>query len=82
MSWHAVDRPNVLGKRENMCWTCQKSMFGCSWSKDFVPVKGWDADPDSIKSTNGKALNVTITPTYKVYDCPEYVPEEGKEETA
>lgn len=58
MGWLKGDkeRPNVLGKAENLCWVCRKAIAGCPWSKNFIPVAGWDAEPDGE--------------TYKIRDCP------------
>lgn len=48
------------------CWTCQKACGGCSWSRDFEPVKGWVADKNYLRS-NGEFAD-----TYKIIKCPEY----------
>lgn len=34
---------------ESLCWSCRNSVpdkygNGCSWSRDLIPVEGWQAD--------------------------------------
>ena len=60
MAWLRAEkeRPNILGRNENLCWVCNRAIAGCSWSKRFVPVKGWDAEPDGD--------------TYKIRSCPDF----------
>ena len=49
------------------CITCRNACGGCSWSREFVPVKGWTAEKNTIPD-NGKHAE-----TYKIIDCPEYI---------
>lgn len=53
------DRPNRLGRREQLCWDCKNAVGRCPWSRNFTPVDGWDAEADG----DG----------YKIYDCPLFV---------
>lgn len=48
------DVPDKYGKR------------GCAWSRDFKPVKGWDADETRLYSDKP-------TQSYHVRQCPEFV---------
>ena len=48
------------------CWTCKNACGGCSWSRDFTPVEGWEAVPVVIPS-NGE-----FAETYKIICCPKY----------
>lgn len=48
------------------CWTCKKACGGCSWSRSFTPVKGWEAVPTHIPS-NGEYAD-----SYKIIKCPQY----------
>ena len=48
------------------CWTCKNYVDGCSWSREFKPVHGWDAK--KVKREEGNV-------GYKILYCPEY--EEG-----
>ena len=58
MTWgkDPSEKPNILGRRENLCWSCRRVVNGCSWSLDFIPVDGWDAEPDRN--------------TFKIRNCP------------
>ena len=67
MGWGQYDRKNILGRREQLCWSCDKCISGCSWSRDFVPVPGWDADADYHTRSDARDIK-----TYKIYDCPEF----------
>lgn len=66
------------------CWTCQNAVpeirngrqYGCSWSRCLEPVEGWEAIPIT-KATGDGALKAG---TYRVKSCPEYIPDEVKEE--
>jgi len=44
--------------RTNPCIDCAKAGGKCSWSRDFIPVKGWVADK--------------IADTYEIISCPEF----------
>lgn len=54
------------------CWTCAKACKGCSWSRYFIPVPGWNAVETRIDKGDGNEP----TPSYHVIDCPEYVNDE------
>ena len=58
MAWNRSDKPNKFGRTENLCWICIKAIKGCSWSESFIPVDGWNAEPDKN--------------SYKIRDCPLY----------
>lgn len=53
------------------CWTCQKALLGCSWSKSFTPVEGWKAIP--IQRLH---MNETAKMGYQILYCPEYLADE------
>lgn len=55
-----------------ICWDCQNAVFGCSWSKDFVPVEGWDATP-TLLYANDKVHGPVQS--YEVNRCPQYIPD-------
>ena len=67
MSWHKKDKPNILGKTEQLCWACVNATGNCAWSEDLIPIPGWDADED--RTSNGDI-------TYKIRDCPLYTPQD------
>ena len=48
------------------CWTCKNACGGCSWSRDFEPVKGWEAEK-TFHPTNGEFVE-----SYYIKSCPEY----------
>ena len=59
---------------ETLCWTCQNACGGCSWSKSFTPVEGWKAKPTQIKTV----YNDVFEESYRVIECPEYIPDEPR----
>ena len=67
MGWTRNDRPNRIGKREQLCWSCEKCISMCSWSREFIPIPGWDAIEEH--HTRADERNVD---SYKIYNCPEY----------
>ena len=50
-----------------ICWRCKNALGGCSWSKNFKPVKGWEAVATKIDSNYKNGIE-----SYKVITCPEY----------
>lgn len=48
-------KKNILGKSETLCFSCVHAVpveskgTGCPWSRDFRPVKGWDAEPTTLR---------------------------------
>ena len=52
---------------EQLCWRCQKACGGCSWSRNFEPVEGWEATPTVVKDSVGDI------DSYKITGCPEFV---------
>ena len=50
-------------KKSTLCWDCANYDDGCSWSRDFTPVKGWNA-----YKTKGNCYD-----SYCVVECPEFV---------
>lgn len=57
--------------RDTLCWKCQRALGFCSWSRNFVPVKGWTAKPTLIKQKEGN-----YTKSYCVEKCPQFIKEE------
>jgi hypothetical protein len=56
-----------------LCWDCAKCIGGCSWSKEFKPVDGWDAVPTIVKiAPGGHNRKPRITNSFKVLSCPEF----------
>jgi len=49
--------------KHSLGWDCSKAIRnGCSWAKDFIPVKGWTAEPTRKKTFD----------SFRVIDCPEF----------
>ena len=55
------------GTTRSICWDCERACCGCSWSKDFKPVKGWTAIPTKMKLKGNQT-----TGTYIVTECPDF----------
>ena len=53
--------------RWQLCCTCKKACGGCLWSKYFLPLIGWDAEPTIIKDSEGDFSS------YRIHKCPEYI---------
>lgn len=55
------------------CWSCTKYAGGCSWTRKFEPIPGWDAVP-TVKSGSCRGNGVKYAPieTYDIRYCPEY----------
>lgn len=49
------------------CYVCKNACGGCAWSRSFIPVKGWDATPTTIKDSEGDFSS------YKIHKCPEFI---------
>ena len=57
---------------KTICWTCQNACGGCSWSKSFIPVEGWEAEPAMLYAKDKAHGGVQ---SYEVLRCPEYIPD-------
>ena len=54
-------------KEMTLCWDCANACTdGCSWSKSFIPVEGWDA----------VEMHIGRDPSYLVKECPKFVPDD------
>jgi hypothetical protein len=51
-----------------LCWSCKNSIGYCSWSKDFTPVDGWEAEKTKLKLHSGG-----YDTSYAVKKCPLYI---------
>ena len=58
-------RKNV--RRGTLCWECKNACGGCSWSRHFIPVSGWDAEETTLKCLDGDIKS------FFVNSCPEYI---------
>ncbi len=59
-------------KSRTICWTCARAYGGCSWSRTFTPVAGWEAEHRSLKNNNAGKW-VTVLDSYTVKECPLYI---------
>ena len=58
--------------RNQLCWSCGKACGGCSWSRNFTPIQGWDATP-CRRVYNDAAVGTRYVDSYIIRKCPEYV---------
>ena len=52
---------------EQPCWRCQNACGGCSWSREFQPVEGWEAEPTIIM---GDGVEI---PSFEIKKCPMFI---------
>lgn len=60
--------------RSQLCWNCKNAVpsasTGCSWSRSFVPVDGWDAEETVLyQVANGRSTEVR---SFHIMYCPEF----------
>lgn len=55
------------GHKGTLCWNCKNACGGCSWSRSFTPVEGWNARETTLKSADGNIQSFFVT------DCPEFI---------
>ena len=48
-----------------ICWRCGKALGGCSWSRSFTPIPGWEAELTGTRSG-------LRTDSYRIIRCPEF----------
>lgn len=63
--------------KDTLCWRCGNACGGCSWSREFEPVKGWKAKATLLgrtRTAGGKNKYVKER-SYTVKHCPEFVPD-------
>ena len=55
--------------KPTLCWDCQNARAGgCSWSTDFTPVPGWEAEETVVECMR----------SYNVMKCPNFIRDEKK----
>lgn len=73
--------PVCLNNVPTLCWECKNAVpnemdgTGCSWSKEFKPVKGWDAKKTAIHINEqcGTKYKGGEIPSFLVRQCPCFV---------
>lgn len=50
-----------------MCWRCANACGGCSWSRDYKPVKGWKAIRVAVKHRGELEFY-----SYRIIFCPQF----------
>lgn len=70
-------KTNCFCYSKQPCWTCKKYINGCSWSRSFKPVEGWEAEEVLRTYTTGTGENrkIETIKSYKIIKCPEYDPD-------
>lgn len=58
-------------ERGTLCWDCKNACGGCSWSRNFTPVAGWNATEGAVKVMCQKSQR--YVQTFFVHSCPEFV---------
>lgn len=61
-------------KANSLCWQCKRAYGLCSWSENFEPVEGWDAEPTIIMG--GK--REPAVQSYDVKKCPLFIQDRVK----
>lgn len=63
--------------KQTICWGCINAVpnpetgAGCSWSRNLVPVEGWEAEGTRLLSYAN--LDPREFTSYRVIKCPEYI---------
>lgn len=57
---------------DSICWDCKKATGFCSWSREFKPVEGWEADKTLITGQGCDGRQI-IVDSYCVHQCPLFV---------
>lgn len=57
-----------MAELSTICWDCKRAVMGCSWSKRYTPVPGWNAIKTQI-AVNDKGRQ-RYCESYKVIECP------------
>lgn len=61
--------------RGTLCWHCQNATnSGCSWSRSFKPVEGWEATPTIInQGVRRQTGEHELTESFFVHKCPKFI---------
>lgn len=69
---------NINTLRVSICWDCKNSVpnekYGCSWSRNFEPVKGWNAiETSMVINDYSKNVKTKTIKSYCVCSCPKFI---------
>lgn len=53
-----MEEKGTSPKPKALCWDCANATGGCSWSQEFIPVEGWEAQE------NEQGIRVTRCPKF------------------
>lgn len=72
---HKKERMDGFTAKDTKCWSCRRSCTSlehqCSWTRSWIPVKGWDAK-ETICDRHPGGMAVK---SFFVKSCPLYVPD-------
>ena len=55
-------------EKAQLCFNCSYATGGCSWSRQFVPVQGWDAEPTIIRDSESDDIS-----SFRIKSCPQFL---------
>lgn len=60
----------------SICWDCKNAVpgerRGCSWSREFRPVEGWEALRRDIRPVKRRRRTPPAHESYRVLCCPRF----------
>ena len=62
-----IDTQKRRDENAQLCWRCKNACGGCSWSRSFIPVKGWTAEHFVVKDSEGDF------DSFKITKCPKFI---------
>lgn len=61
---------------DSICWDCKNAVpgekRGCSWSREFRPVEGWEALRRDIRPAKRRRRTPSMQESYRVLRCPRF----------
>ena len=61
-----------------ICFDCENARGKCSWSKDFIPIPGWKAEPTRVLmaevTTKAGKKKKYYTDSFSIKECPKFEP--------
>lgn len=50
--------------KPTLCWSCAKACKKCSWSRNFEPVEGWEAEKTTLQQPPYRVVQSYRSPRY------------------